>query len=509
MGIILSSERIRSIEKKNIETYGIGAETLMERAGFCVASVIQEEFPECDTPILVVCGCGNNGADGLVCARILAENGYPVSIYLKPGDKSELFNKNLSIINKISDDLGELFEFLMDESDIEDDYDVCVDALFGTGINRNLSSDDVSLIELINSLNTTVFSVDVPSGLNATTGEIYNACVEADITVSFATYKTGHFFNDGPNFCNDVRAFDIGLWFNEDKEKDYFFLDGGDISSVKIAKVNNANKGTYGKTLVLAGSDKIYGACFLSAKASLMSGAGMVKVFTHENNRSVLNKELPECLLEVYKDNFDIDALKRSIDWASTLVLGPGIGTDSLSISILKEVASYENLKNKIVILDADAINIISKDTDIRDSFLLKSKKSSIRLIMTPHKKELSRFMSSFNESMEEDFCKRMYQEYFVHIVNKDSKTRIYGERNYVNLTGNEGMATAGSGDVLAGIMGGLLYRIEDDDFTKNVSFAVYLHGLCGDIAKERLGTVSMTATDILNAIPKAFDFLT
>lgn len=509
MGVILSSERIRTIEKKNIECYGIGADVLMERAGACVARVIQNEFPECDTPILVMCGCGNNGADGLVAARILSENGYPVSLYIREGNKSELFNKNLSIINCISADLGEVCEILTDEAEILDEYDVCIDALFGTGINRPLSNDDSYLVNLINDLNCTVVSVDVPSGLNASTGEIYNVCVNADITVSFAAYKLGQLIKMGPDYCGDVRVFDIGLWYNCDLKSDYFFIEHEDISETSIFHKATANKGTYGKTLIIAGSKDVYGACYLSGKAAIISGAGLVKFYTHINNKQLLNSEFPEGLVSTYDSCVDVADLNSNVKWADTVLIGPGLGIFDVSYSIFTEIINCVDLNGKLLIVDADGINLLSMHKDLLDTLLEKSTNGEIKIVMTPHKKELRGLMSKFDITDEEMFGKFLFSKFKVCLINKDSKTRIYGDKNYINLTGNEGMATAGSGDVLAGILSGLIFRLETDDFTKAVALSVHLHGLCGDMAKERVGAVSMTATDILNAIPKALDFLT
>lgn len=511
MGIILSSNRIRNIEKENISRFGIGAKLLMERAGLSIATVIKNEFPECDTPILIVCGSGNNGADGLVVARILAESGYPVSVFIREGIKSELFLKNLDIINSISEDFGELVEFISDTSDILDEYDVIVDALFGTGINRPLEDEDVQLIELINALNATKISIDIPSGLNSTTGQIYNACVCSDITVSLGTYKTGQLIKVGPDYCGKIVVSDIGLWFKADKDKDYFFLEPEDLFSFHLFRKTTANKGTYGKTLVIAGSENIYGACYLAGKASLLSGAGLVKIITHEANKLSLNQDFPESMISTYKDRIDKTILLDNLNWADTIVIGPGIGLSDISYELVKETINSDCLHGKTLIIDADGINILSKSKEDISVLLQKAKDSLVNVVMTPHKKELARLMSAFKmqDEDEEEFCKNLFHDFNIHVINKDARTRIYGDSNYINMTGNDGMATAGSGDVLAGILGGLINRIDCDDYAKKLSLAVYVHGLCGDLAKENVGAVSMTAVDILNAIPKALDFLT
>jgi len=509
MKSVLSANRIKSAENFTINELGIEALILMERAAVEVAFSVMEKYPDKGTKILIVCGAGNNGADGLCVARLLVENGYLPYVFSKPA-KTELHKKQFEILTKINSTKSGNVCFIDSDIDKVADlkYDVVVDALYGIGINRPLSDEDVNIINAINSLGAYVVSVDIPSGLDSTTGAVYNASVSADETICLGAYKKGLLIGEGPDYSGAVKLKNIGIFHNTDDD-DYILLESSDIRNTGIIRRTTANKGTYGKTLVIAGNDKIYGAAYLSAKAALSSGAGMVKVFTHEANRHSLEHDIPEAMFSFYKDTFDTATLNTDISWSKTIVLGPGLGTGEMAVSLVKAVINRPEINNKILIIDADALNIISGDRSLFETLAAMIKTQNVKCVITPHKRELSGLMRLFDDKYsEEEFCKMLYFSYSIVVINKDANTRIFGKRTYINGTGNDGMATAGSGDVLAGILGGLLFRI-DEDFAKACAVAVWLHGMCGDLYVKAHNPMTLTATGLLEYISAALDFLT
>lgn len=505
MKSVHSSERIKEIESYTINTVGIDEAVLMERAAVRIANAVMDRFTDKNKRFLFVCGAGNNGADGLCCARILHEYGYDnVEIYCKPG-KTGLHDKQKRILSYYAKDN----DFINDISIIRDVYDVVVDALFGIGINRNLSDEDVRLINIINSMCAYRYSVDVPSGLNSTDGSIYNACICADETICLGAYKKGLFVGEGPNYSGKVKLCNIGFFANEETD-DYLALEEDDIKNLSVVKKVTANKGNYGKTLVIAGSADIYGAAFLAAKTALTSGCGMVKVITHENNRYSFEHDLPEAMYSFYETDANMDFVDKDLEWCNTVIIGPGLSLDISSKILVKKLINSANLHEKTVIIDADAINVLATDKNIFLTLVGFIKEKSINCVITPHKKELSRLKEMLEvKSNDEDFCRLLYSDYSIVTIAKDANTRIFGIRDYINFTGNEGMATAGSGDVLSGLLGGLLYRLKDEDFTKACAACVWIHGKSGDEFVKDNNSFSLIAGRLIDYIGKILDFLT
>lgn len=291
----------------------------------------------------------------------------------------------------------------------------------------------------------------------------------------------------------------------------FTLIEASDIEKASFYRDKNAHKGLYGRTLVIAGSKDIYGACFLCAKAAFVSGAGLVKIVTHENNRYTLQHDLPEAMFSFYEGSFK-DALLKDLGTFDTIVTGPGLATGETAHSLVRTVAENADVSRQILIFDADALNIFAEDRVLFERLSRKVKDGKGRVVITPHEGELKRLAKGlsdgYNElSSDKDldiFADRFYENYGIVLVRKGANTRIYGEKRYINTTGNDGMATAGSGDVLAGIMGGALRRYAlggESDFAKTVAFAVYLHGFAGNLACEKLGPVRMMARDILDNI--------
>lgn len=493
MKAVLSPDEVRKSENITINECNISSIELVEKAAGIIKDVIDERFPDA-SKFMIVAGGGNNGADGLACARLLAECNKKVYVFQRSGKQSEV---NVAKMNLL---LNAAMSNVTFTNELRSDCDVLIDALFGIGLNRDLADEDVELISQINALGKPVISADIPSGLNSLTGIPMPVCVKSDITITFGFYKKGLLCGKGPDYYKELILGDIGLY--ELKSNDnWYMLDKDDVKSLTFSQ-KTAHKGTYGKVLVVAGSEKIYGAAYLCSKASFYSGAGMVKVITHTNNKYSFEANLPEAMFEFYDSGISYDIIDSSLAWADTIIIGCGLGTGNHSLQIMNDIIYSSELYDKNLIIDADGLNILSANPELFNSLCHKIKNNKLVTVFTPHKKELSRLCEGLYISRPDEF----FHKYNIIIVEKDSKTLIHGSKTYVNNTGNDGMATAGSGDVLAGTIGGVLYRLKNiHNPEKAVAVAVYIHGLAGDLAADEMSCISMTSADILRCIPIAW----
>ena len=484
---ILTSSEMKKVDTETIERIGIPGIVLMERAALSVASLIMENEPVTKT-VQVIAGVGNNGADGLAICRMLYLKGYNTCTCVI-GDinkATEDFKTQL----RINENLG--------ISIVEDfaDCDIFVDAIFGVGLSREVEGKYKDAVEYINNQRAKVYAVDIPSGIDGSTGEVLGVAIKADYTVTFGFHKVGTVLYPGADYCGKVIVSDIGYesWENSD------FIKYATREDLKYLprRINYSYKGNYGKVLIIAGSKEISGAAALSALAAFKTGAGMVRIFTHENNRNILGKLLPEAMINTYTiDKFDIKSLQAAIKWCDVIAVGAGMGTGEVQTEIVNEV-----LESKIpTVIDADGINTISRHNEIKE-------KLHDKVILTPHLGEMSRFLAVPAKEIAQNLIKytrKVNYKYGATVVLKDARTVMANKKGtYINLTGNSGMATAGSGDVLTGIMVALLGT--KTDFEKVPALATFLHGIAGDLAAMESSKESMMAGDICNNITKAYN---
>ncbi|MFV0341269.1 MAG: NAD(P)H-hydrate dehydratase [Anaerocolumna sp.] len=524
MKLIVNSNQMKQIDSHTIEKVGIPGIVLMERAALAVCQVVMQMVSDTE-PVLIVCGTGNNGADGIAVARLLTLKGYKVDIFIA-GDiekSTSLFLQQYTIAKNLGISINNKLE--------ADEYTIIVDAIFGVGLNRTLDQYYVDLIDSINAAGKKIVSVDIPSGLSADTGRAMGGVIKAFITVTFGFLKMGQILYPGCDFSGKVELADIG--FPEISLKSGgvsgYIYEPEDLSKLPERK-NDSNKGTYGKVLVIAGSKDIYGACYFSAKAAYKTGAGLVKVVTPTCNRSTLGNNLPESLIYTY-DTEQLEKqvfkdLKDMLEWASVVVMGPGMGVYSIARELFEFVI---NNINKPLILDADAIQIlctivdeelIEKELNINNSKNIRiceqvNEKVSKRIeccnlilpkntILTPHMKELSDLLKVSVKELKEnvlsiaDICTDGSDLIYVM---KDARTIVAHNKNrYINLSGNNGMATAGSGDVLTGIIAGLIAQGLTPAIASELG--VYIHGLTGDAGKEKYGAYALLASDMIDMLP-------
>jgi NAD(P)H-hydrate epimerase len=511
MKIIVDSDEMKAIDKYTIEKIGIPGVVLMERAALAVANAVKiyiesDTSPPGKTRILAVCGTGNNGADAVAAARILYMQGFAVDILLTGSQSktSELFRQQLSIAQNLGISIDNNIDW--------NEYTIIIDGVFGIGLNKEVKDNYKEVIGCINNGNYTVFAVDIPSGLSADTGKPLSIAVKADYTITFGFYKTGHLLYPGPQYTGEVIIADIGFSDQIDHllSKKRFTYDSSDLNKLP-KRMAYSNKGSYGKVLVIAGSVNVSGACYFSAKAAYGSGAGLVKVMTAEENRIILQTQLPEALLTTYENRWEEAItlkLLRELEWASVVVIGPGLGMSEISQKLLDIVIKNAKVP---VIIDADAITLLAGDLSKNKHMDVKERIKNLsgilpeKTILTPHLKELSVLLGCSLEEIKMDLLKVAdvcTEQNQIRFIIKDAHTIVAGgNERYINLSGNNGMATGGTGDTLTGIIAAFI--AQGLEYTKSAELGVYVHGLAGDRASEVKGYYSLIASDVIDMLPK------
>lgn len=498
----VNSDQMKRIDQFTTDVIKIPSLVLMERAAYEVVACMKRHIKKSDR-ILVICGSGNNGGDGIAAGRILFLQGYQVAI-LFIGKES-----NATEQTKLQLEIAKNIKLPFENNNKLGEYNILIDAIFGIGLTRPVTGEYAEIIEEMNRQKAMVFAVDIPSGISADDGSIQNVAVRADYTITFGYQKTGLLLYPGAELAGEVIVADIGFpeYALEQVKPDTFYYGVDDLKLLPARKLNG-HKGTFGKVLVIAGSKGMSGAAFLSAKAAYRTGAGLVKILTSSDNREVLQTLLPEALFASY-DTCDSQhkdkEIKDFINWASAIVIGPGLGQSQLAEDLLRMVLKEAKVP---IIIDADGINLlaklldtISKDLNTRMEALTNLRKAPV--ILTPHLMELSRLLKVPIQQIEEnriDIARQCsYNNNLIHVI-KDARTVVSHRNNYyINVSGNHGMATGGSGDVLTGIIAALVAQgAEPFDAA---CLGVYLHGLAGNDAARNKGTYSLIASDIIDSI--------
>ena len=505
-------------DRNTSEHFGMDPKVLMERAALAVCDNIEKWRSQKGgmrpQNALVFAGVGNNGGDGVAIARILRQRGYHVNLCVvgDPVKSSDLFLSQLEIARKYDIYQGTFSNIRDNKTDTA--FDIIVDAMFGIGLSRPLTGTSLDAVRFINSLKEErgddlfVISVDIPTGISADSGKVMEDAVKADCTVTFNFAKLGHILYPGCEYTGELVIADVGITSDSflGKEPLAIYHDG-DAMELLPARKRDSNKGTNGKVLIIAGSRNISGACILAASAALKAGAGMVRIFTAIENAEVVKALLPEAILDTYEDFEPVmDKLMAAFKWSTRAVIGPGIGCDAKG----KELVTV-TLKeyDKPLVMDADALNIIAEDAELR-KLASNYETGSKKLILTPHLGEFSRLKKcSIQECKDNllEYPKELAGQIHATVICKDSRSIVADSNEkkiYINISGNDGMATAGSGDVLSGIVGALLGP-EMTGFEAAVA-ATYIHGRAGDIASTEHGRYSMIASDIVSALSKVLE---
>ncbi|MDC3220384.1 NAD(P)H-hydrate dehydratase [Flavobacteriales bacterium] len=482
---VISAEQCRKSDAHTIESEPISSIDLMERAVATYLSELLEHIQKKDS-IVVVCGCGNNGGDGFDLAKTLIDMGFNTTVYLvKYGDLTEDAEINFNHLEDVrvyeADGLAMLNE-----------YDVIVDALFGSGINRIVDGDIANWIDAINVSQAKKFSIDLPSGLFADSFNEKGAKVNADFTFTFQRPKRSFFDQRSTAYVGEWMVLDIGL------DEDYiqnlvgsFYHINEEIETLIKNRFKHSHKGTYGKGLLIGGSAGMMGTAVLSGEACLRSGIGLLSIMTPSRGEQVIQSSLPEALW-IDGGSKDYNTILPDLKPFSAVAIGPGISTNADVKGLLQKVLKQSS---QPLVIDADAINIIAEEVTMKEMIPEGS-------ILTPHPKEFSRLIGSFNNDEEKwqkqvEFSKR----HKVILLVKGAYTSISDTEGniYWNSNGNPGMATGGSGDVLTGMILSLLAQGYSN--IEATVFACYQHGKAGDIAKSLKGEHQMLSRDIIASI--------
>lgn len=490
MDFLPNSREMKQYDKNTIEYFGVPALVLMERAALAVVDEIKKQkiFAE---KILVAAGTGNNGGDGIAAGRLLKQEGHEVVIALigEHEKMSEETKHQLHIAKK--------YGLTVTDKIPECEYNIVIDSLFGIGLSREVSGVYAEAISDINSIDGFKIALDVPSGVCADNGKILGTAVKADLTVTFAFSKPGLILYPGTEYAGNVIVRDIGITEASFLENPPFLhtFQKEALKYLLPKRAAYSNKGTYGRILVIAGSIGMAGAAYFAAKSALLSGAGLVRIYTPEENRLILQNLLPAAVLSVYQGkNYDAEKLQEALEWADAVVLGPGIGREKAAGLLAEEVIRSAEVP---LVVDADALFYFAKYPDC-----LINHKAAV--VLTPHLKELANLLKKELTDVTGDIIAcavEAAKSFHAICVAKDARTVVADgkEAVYLNRTGNHGMAAGGSGDVLTGIIAAFL--AQGMEGMAAAETAVCLHGMAGDYAAARFGHRSMGPEELLDGL--------
>ncbi len=486
---ILNAEQIRALDAQTIKNEPISSLDLMERASLAFVNWFINCF-DVSKSVSVFCGKGNNGGDGLAIARLLNEKGFHVRVFV------------IEYTENGSDDFRQNLERLEGNLQVQSIYEsqampelnnnqIVIDALLGSGLSRPVTGLLQEVIGLINQASGIVISVDIASGLYVDkTNEKSDTIVKPDHTVTFQLPKLAFMMPQNAEFTGDWHVVDIGLdkEFIEQTFTPYYYTDKSAGEALAKKREKFSHKGTFGHALIFAGSYGKIGAAVLSSRACLHSGVGLLTVHVPECGYQILQISIPEAMLSVDRNQRNITVLPE-LDAYSAIGIGPGIGQEPLTVRMLDELLDKINVP---IIVDADALNILAKHPDLLD-------KLPSNTILSPHPKEFQRLAGeSSNEFERLELARSFAKKHNVIIILKGANTAVIltnGDVHF-NSTGNAGMATGGSGDVLTGIVAALLAQKYTPE--QAAIFGVYQHGLAGDRASEKKTQTAMIASDIV-----------
>ncbi|MEO8413599.1 MAG: NAD(P)H-hydrate dehydratase [Ginsengibacter sp.] len=492
---IYSAEQIKNWDAFTIINEPVVSVNLMERAAKACTEWILQNCSNASS-IKIFCGKGNNGGDGLAIARHLIRYNFGVAVYVigsvSPGTGD--FQINLQQLKEISSavhflESSESFPAIRND-------EIIIDALFGTGLNKKVSGIFQKLILYLNKSGAEILSVDIPSGLYGDKSSVGNTIIRSRYTLSFQQQKLAFLVAENESFFGEVIVLNIGLSqeFADSEQSVFDLIEKKEIQQIYIPRKSFSNKGNYGSACLVAGSFGMMGAAVLSAKACLRSGVGKLTCYVCKEGYIIMQASTPEAMCKTFGNTFikDVENFK-SFD---VIGIGPGIGKHLSHKQLLQKV--FKNAKSPVV-LDADALNVLSSYPSLYKSIPAQS-------IITPHPKEFERlFGKSENDFERINLALRKSKELDIYIVLKGHHTLIAAPdgKGYFNSTGNAGMATAGAGDVLTGIITGLLAQKYSPLHASILG--VYLHGLAGDFAAKKLSQEAMIASDIIDNLGDAF----
>jgi len=512
---VLNAAQMREADRRAIEEIGIPSLVLMENAGRQVVAAMEAMHGDLlDRQVAVLCGRGNNGGDGFVVARTLMQRGIGVSVFLM-GRVTEVrgdARANLEILGRLGLTVVEIADGQAWELHFSEvrDCSLIVDAIFGTGLNAPVSGLIESVIADVNASGITVVSIDLPSGLSADSAEPIGASIEADTTVTLGAPKLPLVLPPGETRAGDIVIADIGIPGGVLDAVDgsrVELLTRGGMRELVTPRTPDSHKGDYGRVLIVAGSRGKTGAAHLAAVGALRSGAGLVTVATPAGCQAIVAAMGPEYMTEALAEGdngIDSDAVERVLEMARDVIaLGPGLGQ---APATQRFITSLVDRATTPLVIDADGLNAFGNDPDRLAG------REGRDVIITPHPGEMARLVGMSTDEVQAsrlEIARNFAVAHRVYVVLKGYRTLIAtpDEKVFINPTGNPGMATGGTGDVLTGMVAAWLAQLLDAEAA--CKLAVYLHGMAGDLAEADEGEVAMTSADLAGHIGDAILELT
>ncbi len=493
---ILTARQIREADAFTMENEPIRSEDLMERAAEALADWLTGHYSP-RVKMACICGTGNNGGDGLALARLLHDRRYDASVYIVHPEKegSEDFQLNLARLKEGGHDVHGI-ESSADVPDW-DHYDVVIDAMFGSGLSRPVEGLYAAVIRAVNSSDATVISVDMPSGVFADQPSTGEAIVRADHTLTFQVPRLALLLPENAAYIGSWHLLDIGLSddFITKADTQWFLLTPEMAGSILRRREKFAHKGNFGRALIISGSHGKMGAAVLCGRAAMRAGLGLLTMHVPTCGYTIIQTSLPESMAQTDESDHCITTTP-DLEGTDALGIGPGLGTAQETLySLIESLRTYD----KPAVLDADALNLMASHHELKEVLPKFS-------VLTPHPKEFERLVGSWENDFERlEKQQDLARELHCIIVLKGAHTSVaLPDGNvYFNTSGNPGMATAGSGDVLTGIITGLIAQQYDPEDA--ALLGVYVHGLAGDLAVQQLTEISMIAGDIIDYLPGAF----
>jgi len=504
------AEQMQELDRKAMEAYRIPGIVLMENAGRGVTEVISNTFADLQKKrIAIIAGKGNNGGDGFVIARHLLNQGVLVKVFLLAdpkalrGDAETNFHIFLRMKGEVIP-VPSSKDYQKIKKDLEK-FDLLIDGIFGTGLDAEVRGYYREVIDHLNTLQKPIVAIDIPSGLDANTGKPLGTAIRASLTITFGLPKVGHLISPGLDYVGVVKVIDIGIprRLVEEEEIHTHLLENEEIRKwLSIPRRPNTHKGDYGHLLVIAGSVGKTGAAAMACEAALRMGAGLVTLAIPKSLNAIMEVKLTEVMTEPLpetpKQTLSLRAFNsilRLCENKKAVIIGPGMGTFKETQSLILKLLKTLNLP---IILDADGLTALATQP--------KSLPTPNRsLILTPHPGEMAGLIRSTVKEVQEDrigVSRNFSQSNHVYLILKGHRTLIVSPKGevFINPTGNPGMASGGTGDVLTGMIGGLI--CQGLDILPSLQIAVYLHGLAGDESAREKGEKALVATDLIEKIP-------
>jgi ADP-dependent NAD(P)H-hydrate dehydratase / NAD(P)H-hydrate epimerase len=511
---IVTATQMAGLDRRTIDEAGTPGAVLMGRAGQGIFEYMSRfiERGKLKREVVLFAGKGNNGGDTFVVARLLKESGIKNTTFVLT-DPANIGGDAANVFKEFKECGCEFFTVenlsaLEKHDALIDDCSLIVDGILGTGIRGEVRGFFAEVIAYINKKEQPVVAIDIPSGIGGDDGIGEGACINATATVTMAQPKRGCFLGKALNFVGDLAVVDIGVppGYVEEVENDSELLMQDEMAELVPLRQRVSHKGSYGRLLVLAGSAGYTGAAAMTCMGALRAGAGLVYLGIPKSLNPILESILTETITlpmdETADGVFSATNLDRIVEFSQTMdavIIGPGIGTSPETTELIKKLLGK---LNKPLVLDADGLNCLGNETDCLTDY-------SAPLIVTPHPGEMARLTDrNTGEIMNNRWSAALdfSQAHKIITVLKGAGTVIAdpaSDKVYINITGNPGMATAGTGDVLSGMIGGFIGQgIEAVDAAR---LGVYMHGMAGDLAAEKIGQHSLIASDLINFIPTAF----